>query len=105
MENGKTIEQILRAFLDSDGKLKQLPSKRKMKIYASYYLATKLEKGKRYTESEINAAIGQLHTFGDHSTLRRQLCDDGYLNREKDGSAYWLSDPLPDPEELIKAII
>lgn len=95
------ILKILKNFLDSDGKLTSLPSKRKMKIYAVYYLSTKLESNKTYTEREVNEILDKWNTFGDHSTLRRELCNFKFLERKDDSSAYWLAENQPDVEALI----
>ena len=42
-----------------------------------------------YTEKEVNALLDERHTFGDFFLLRRELCDSGLLQRERDGSRYW----------------
>ncbi len=86
----------IKNFLDGEGKLKQYPVKRPMKFLALEYLAGKLERDKRYTEKEINALLGQWHTFGDPATLRRDLYDYRFLDREPDGSAYWLEKEAPE---------
>ncbi|MCL2030694.1 MAG: DUF2087 domain-containing protein [Oscillospiraceae bacterium] len=84
-------------FLDAEGRLKQYPAKRKRQVFALYYLASKLEPGRRYSEKEINQALQCWHTFEDWATLRRDLCDGRFLARERDGSFYWLEDPQPAP--------
>lgn len=55
------------------------------------YLASRFECGRVYTESEVNVLLRQWHTFDDWALLRRELFEQGYLNREKDGSRYWLT--------------
>lgn len=53
-----------------------------------------LDAGRRYSEPELNAALGQWSvSVGDgigidHVTLRRYLVDWGYLSRDPDGAAY-----------------
>ena len=88
-------EQILKNFLDEDLKLKQFPTKRKMQNYTLYYLASKFEKDKLYTEKEVNELLNQWHTFQDSALLRRELFDRGYLNREPNGSQYWKEEEQP----------
>ncbi len=80
----------LQPFLDERGRLTALPVKQGKKQLAIAYLAEKFEAGKRYSEKEVNALLGEWHTFGDPATLRRELYNRYFLNREPDGSAYWL---------------
>lgn len=94
------VMQTLRNFLDADGKLTAFPAKRKMKIYALFYLAEKFEAGRDYTEREINDLLLSWHTFADPATLRRELYDYRFLDRSTDGRVYRLGADLPTPEEL-----
>lgn len=82
----------LQPFLDSEGRLIALPAKQGKKQLAIAYLAEKFESGRNYTEKEVNALLEQWHTFHDPATLRRELYDRFFLNREADGSAYWRED-------------
>lgn len=66
-------------FLDEDHKLIRFPAKRKMKLQALFYLASKFEKEKVYTEKEVNDLLNQWHTFGDPTTLRRELYNHMYV--------------------------
>lgn len=85
-------------FLDDDGKLKQLPAKHSMQEVAFAFLSEKFEKGREYTEQEVNAIIGSWHSFGDYFVLRRGLVENEWLERLPDGSKYWRSDKtLADP--------
>ncbi len=94
------METILKSFLDIEGRLKAFPAKRKMKVYALIFLAGKLEKGTEYSEKEINEALRMHHTFNDPATLRREMCDYGFLKRTPDGRVYRLSETQPTLEEL-----
>lgn len=85
----------LKNFLDEAGRLTKYPAKRPMKFLALEYLAGKFEKGKRYTEREVNDLLNQWHLFGDPATLRRELYDARFLDRAQDGSAYWLEEEAP----------
>jgi len=85
----------LRNFIDGDGKLKAYPAKQKLKIMSLFYLASKFEKGKQYSEKEVNQILNDWHTFGDWAMLRRDLYDRWFLGRESNGSAYWLEDKQP----------
>lgn len=54
-----------------------------------FYLGTKFEIGRNYTEKEVNAIIEQWHTFGDYFLLRRELIVCDVLRRTRDGAKYW----------------
>jgi hypothetical protein len=85
MEQKMKIEQ----FLDSSGKIKQLPQKQNVKCALLEYLADKFEPGRNYSEREVNTICSQWHTFNDYFLLRRELVDHDLLCRERDGSQYW----------------
>jgi hypothetical protein len=85
MEQKMKIEQ----FLDSSGKIKQLPQKQKAKCALLEYLAGKFEPGRNYSERDVNMICNQWHTFNDYFLLRRELVDHDLLCRERDGSQYW----------------
>lgn len=58
------------------------------------YLASQFETQRFYTETEVNALLNRLHTFGDCALLRRALYDYAFIDRTRDGSSYWRIDPL-----------
>jgi len=79
--------KVLNDYLNEDGSIQQLPSQqRKLKVILEY-IVERFDFGKTYSEKEVNAVIGSLHE--DISGLRRDLITTGYLDRERDGSAYW----------------
>lgn len=88
----------IKNFLDGQGRLTGYPSKYKRQIFALFYLASKFERGKRYTEKEVNQLLKDWHTFEDWAMLRRDLCDHGFLRRERDGSMYWPAEDQPTLE-------
>ena len=94
------LTQILRNFLDADGKLTAFPAKRKMKLYALLYLAQTIPADQDYSEREINHMLLNRHSFADPATLRRELYDYGFLDRSRDGKVYRLAQRQPKPEEL-----
>ena len=94
------ILELLKNFLDTVNRLITFPAKRKMKLYALYYLSTKFEKGKTYTEKEVNSILNAWTCFNDPATLHRELYNHGFLNRERNGSIYWLEENQPDLDEL-----
>ncbi|UOE94616.1 DUF2087 domain-containing protein [Alkalihalobacillus sp. LMS39] len=82
-------EKILSSYLDQEGKVKQFPSKEKRKIVIlKYVLAHHFEPNKQYTEKEVNAIIQSV--YDDFATMRRYFIEYGFLDRSKDGSAYWV---------------
>lgn len=94
------FEQRLKHFLDGESRLLAFPARRKMKICCLFYLAQKIEAEREYAEREINDFLLLWHTFGDPATLRRELCDYGFLQRSRDGKVYRLAEKQPTPEEL-----
>ena len=90
---------LLKNFLDEENRLKAFPSKRKLQLCAVSYLAEKFEPGRIYTEGEVNDLLNQWHTFRDPETLRRELFQNHYLDRKRDGSAYWLEAPANTKQE------
>ena len=90
----------LRGLLDPEGRLTGFPAKRRKKVYALFYLAEKLEQGRAYTERELGQALLQWHTFSDPATLRRELYDGFFLDRDPQGRVYRLTEPQPDPRAL-----
>lgn len=93
-------EDLLKSFLDGDGRLTAYPSKRKKKLYALIYLGGKFEKGRIYTEKEVNALLNEWHTFQDPATLRRELFNHGFLDRDPYGKEYRAEYVSPTFEEL-----
>lgn len=93
---------LLQNFLDKENRLTAFPAKRKMKLYALCYLAGKFETGKRYTEREVNDLLNQWHTFEDPATLRRELYNHRFLDRERNSRTYWKEEVQPTFEELEK---
>ena len=93
-------ENQLRGLLDGEGKLTGFPAKRKKKMYALLYLAEKLEPGRDYSERELGEALRAWHIFDDPATLRRELYDAFFLDRDPQGRVYRLAEPQPDPQKL-----
>lgn len=83
------IDDILKRFLDGEGRIKLWPTKREKQKLVLAYLAQFFTPGESYTEPEINEMIKAKHTFEDLFLLRRGLVDQGHLNRTKDGRRYW----------------
>ncbi len=75
---------------DSDGRIIRWPKKMAEKQAVLEYLLTKFEKGRDYTEMEVNKIIKEWHSFGDHPLLRRELIDSRLMSRTQDCKRYWL---------------
>jgi hypothetical protein len=89
------LQDILCHFLDRKNRLIAFPAKRKMKLYALVYYTSKFESHKKYTEKEVNSIINEYSAFNDPATIRRELYDNRFIDRYKDGSAYWLEENQP----------
>ncbi|GEM_PF-93364 len=76
-------------FLDREGRVTRWTTHPHQRALLLTYLRDQFEIGRVYKEGEVNDLLKAWHTFGDHAVLRRELFEGGYLNREKDGSAYW----------------
>jgi hypothetical protein len=79
--------KILKAYLNADGSIKQVPLQpAKLRVILDY-LVQAFEPGVDYTEKEVNSIIKRFNE--DFSGLRRDLIDAGLMARESDGSRYW----------------
>jgi hypothetical protein len=94
----ENLPRPLRPFIDAEGRLHQWPSRQKVQRMAAAFLARRFEPGRDYTEPEVNLLLMDGHTFADWALLRRVLYDWGFLDRESNGSRYWVR---PDAAERI----
>lgn len=94
--------EILKNFMDKEGRLKQFPGKRKYRIPAYFFLASKFEKDIIYTEKEVNEILNKHHTFNDSCMLRRELYNMKFFDRKRNGSEYWLEKNQPEYNELVE---
>jgi TetR/AcrR family transcriptional regulator len=87
--------------LFAQGRISAYPRKRRDRHILLKSIVLTLEDEKDYTEPEINEAIkswltGMFDPQGlDHVSLRRHLVDEGYLDRSRNGSRYWVISPGP----------
>lgn len=86
---------LLRNFIDEKGRVTAWPAKRKMKVFALYYLADKIDGDIVCTESDFNDLLEKWHTFHDPATLRRELFSYGFIKRDNNGSNYSKSSKTP----------
>jgi len=80
---------IVNKHLNKQGKLQNYPSKKTIRPYILAYVAEHFEEGRNYTEKEVNEIIKSLIEFQDYELIRRELYMYHYMDRKKDGSAYW----------------
>lgn len=69
-------------------RLLRIPPKEKKKIVVMNLISAAFEKGKIYTEKEVNGILKEI--YEDNVTLRRYLIEYGYMDRKKDCSEYWV---------------
>jgi DNA-binding MarR family transcriptional regulator len=77
-------DKVLRTYV-IDGRLAQIPTKRKKLLVILRWLADKFELDRRYPEAELNEIIKQCHP--DYASLRRDMVDLGFMAR--DHGIYW----------------
>ncbi|HAF49125.1 MAG TPA: ArsR family transcriptional regulator [Anaerolineaceae bacterium] len=79
--------KVLKDYLAENGRIAQLPTNRRKLDVILRYLVEQFDFDRQYTEKEVNEIIGAFNE--DISGLRRDLISVGFLDRERDGSAYW----------------
>lgn len=79
--------RVVAQFLDADGALHTIPTKRRKQLLVLDHVAQAFELGVVYPEVEVNAVLRRFHP--DVAALRRYLVDDGFLTRE--ANQYWRS--------------
>lgn len=91
------INKITQRFLDTEGRVAQLPVKVSKLQLVLEYLWEKFTVGSTYTEKQVNAILEQWSTL-DYASVRREMVDHGFLCRELNGSAYWVEESLPEAQ-------
>ncbi|WP_032120702.1 DUF2087 domain-containing protein [Clostridium amazonitimonense] len=86
----KEKENTIKNYFDHSGKLKDMPSKEKKKIIVLGYIINNFNKGKTYTEKEINRILERI--YEDYAILRRYLIEYGFMDRTKDCLSYWVKE-------------
>ena len=79
-------QKVLKAFLNPDGSIKQIPAQPKLQVILNYLVGF-FEFNTNYTEKEVNTIIKRFNI--DTAGLRRDLVEANMLARESDGSRYW----------------
>lgn len=82
--------QVIAAYFDENGHLKNCPAKEKKKIVVLRQIIKNFKPGIRYTEKEINRTLERI--YEDYPYLRRLLIEYGFLGRTDSGSEYWVKE-------------
>ncbi|MBU5473726.1 DUF2087 domain-containing protein [Roseburia sp. MSJ-14] len=80
-------QKVIEAFFEY-GKLKSIPAQRKKERIVLEEIAKSFEKGKKYTEREVNIIIADFND--DFCTIRRDMISEQILERDK--ATYWLAE-------------
>ncbi|RJX38911.1 DUF2087 domain-containing protein [Paenibacillus pinisoli] len=89
-EGGRTMEEknealrasVIRNFFTAEGRLKNIPSQLKKKLIVLEHIVSALEKGRTYSEKEMNEFIKGYHD--DFATIRREFIMHQYMYRDKE---------------------
>ena len=90
----KDYKQLADHAFDEHGRLKQYPSKRCVRENVLGRMAERFVFGKDYTEKEVNQIIQAQIAFSDIELIRRELIENAFLCRERDGSRYWKNERI-----------
>ncbi len=82
------LQKTLQNNFTEDGCLRVLPRKEKKKIIVLTEITKNFKSNQLYTEKEVDRILKRI--FDDHVTLRRYLIEYGFLDRNNDGSKYWV---------------
>ena len=86
-EEQEDVRKVLKAYLNADGTIKQIPQEGKKLLIILNYMLDAFAFDVTYTEKEVNTILRRFHV--DTASLRRAYIDYGFLARESDGSKYW----------------
>jgi hypothetical protein len=86
-------ERVLATFL-VDGRLTNVPAKRKKRMVVLRWLADHFRPAERYPEAQVNEILRRYHE--DPATLRRLMVDEHLMQRAR--GLYWRAGTLPYPE-------
>ncbi len=103
--DARRVERVRRCFAP-DGRLLRWPAKREDQVLALWGLWARIPSRRDFTEQEISQVLRNLHDFGDHALLRRELFESRLVSRTPDCRAYRrIEQPPPaDAAELIRQV-
>jgi len=83
-------DELLKAYFKDglDGPLLSFPKREKRKVAVLTHIAGRFERDRNYSEKEVNAILESV--YDDYVTVRRYLIEYGFLDRDRDGSRYWV---------------
>ncbi|SEM25473.1 hypothetical protein SAMN04488688_110195 [Paenibacillus sp. cl141a] len=79
-EARRTRDSVIKNFFTSDGKLKSIPAQLKKKLIVLTHMVSRLEKGRKYSEKEMNEFIKEYHE--DFATIRREFIMHHFMFRD-----------------------
>jgi DNA-binding CsgD family transcriptional regulator len=80
-----------------NGPIKTFSMKEKSKLVVLEHIARRFEKGRIYSEKEVNEKLKTI--YEDYVTIRRYLIEYGFMDRKQDCSQYWLKEAVDSREE------
>jgi hypothetical protein len=95
--DAKSLDRVRRCF-GPDGRLLRWPAKRGDQVLALWVLWSKLPSKAVLTEQQISLRLKDLHDFGDHALLRRELFVAGLVHRTSDCREYRRIEQAPPAE-------
>ncbi|WP_053074020.1 DUF2087 domain-containing protein [Priestia aryabhattai] len=81
------IKKVLNIYFKEE-RLIQIPKKEKKRVIILLYISRKFQKNTYYTKKEVNEILKDV--FEDFVMIRRYLIDYKFLNRNKEGTKYWV---------------
>ena len=79
-------------FISAGDRLVSIPAQRTKRLAILRWLVDDFQRGRRYTEAEVNRTISRRHP--DFATLRRYLVDEELMQRQR--GIYWRTGTVPD---------
>ncbi|ACX63401.1 metalloregulator ArsR/SmtB family transcription factor [Paenibacillus sp. Y412MC10] len=79
-EERRMRDSVIKNFFTSDGKLKSIPAQLKKKLIVLTHMVSRLEKGRKYSEKEMNEFIKEYHE--DFATIRREFIMHHFMFRD-----------------------
>lgn len=86
-EKPEDARKVLKNYLNADGTLKQIPAAGNKLLIILNFIVDAFAFETNYTEKEVNTILRRFHI--DTAALRRYLVDNGFMDRESDGTRYW----------------
>lgn len=80
--------KVLKAYLTPEGQVRDFPSQQKKMEVILRHVVKVFKPDQHYTEKQVNELLAKFNE--DTARLRRYLIDYGFMQRQGDGSEYWL---------------